>query len=60
MGLGINTVRLPIGYWMLGPEFCAGTAFEHVSGAYINAWSQITNAVNLAAQYGIGVLIDLR
>ncbi|EGG13163.1 family 5 glycoside hydrolase [Melampsora larici-populina 98AG31] len=57
--IGINTVRIPIGYWMLGPEFCAGTAFDSVAGVYINAWSQITNAINMAASHGIGVLIDL-
>jgi len=57
--IGINTVRLPIGYWNLGPDFCKGTAFESVSEVYRESWSRVLRAVNLAGVYGLGVLIDL-
>lgn len=57
--LGINTVRLPIGYWSLGPEFCQGTPFEPVSAVYQNAWSRVVRTINMAADSGIGVLVDL-
>lgn len=57
--IGINTVRLPIGYWSLGPNFCQGTPFEPVSTVYSNAWSRVVRAINMAADSGIGVLVDL-
>ncbi|KAI0062333.1 glycoside hydrolase [Artomyces pyxidatus] len=57
--IGINTVRLPIGYWSLGPTFCAGTPFAHVADVYRNAWAQVVRAINMANNAGIGVLVDL-
>ncbi|TFK91226.1 glycoside hydrolase family 5 protein [Polyporus arcularius HHB13444] len=57
--IGINTVRLPIGYWSLGPDFCQGTAFEPVAEVYQNSWSRVVRAINMAAESGIGVLVDL-
>ncbi|KAH9945964.1 glycoside hydrolase [Epithele typhae] len=57
--IGINTVRLPIGYWNLGPDFCVGTPFEPVKDVYRNAWSRVVRAVNMASDVGIGVLVDL-
>ena len=45
--------------WSLGPSFCAGTPFESVSEVYINAWPRILRAINTAAKYDIGVLVDL-
>lgn len=57
--IGINTVRLPIGYWSLGPGFLAGTPFANVADVYQNSWSRVIRAVNWAGHYGIGVLIDL-
>lgn len=57
--IGINTVRIPIGYWSLGPSFCAGTAFADVSDVYQNSWARVLRAVSTAEKYGIGVLIDL-
>lgn len=57
--IGINTVRLPIGYWNLGPDFCQGTPFESVASAYTTSWKRVLRAVNYAASVGIGVLIDL-
>lgn len=57
--IGINTVRLPIGYWSLGPQFCQGTPFENVSNVYENSWQRVTRAISMAGQAGIGVLVDL-
>lgn len=57
--IGINTVRLPIGYWSLGPQFCEGTPFENVSDVYENSWPRVTRAISMAGQAGIGVLVDL-
>ncbi|KZT44036.1 glycoside hydrolase [Sistotremastrum suecicum HHB10207 ss-3] len=57
--IGINTVRLPIGYWSLGPLYCQGTPFEPVADVYQGSWSRVVRAINLAAKHDIGVLIDL-
>lgn len=57
--IGINTVRLPIGYWSLGPDFCRGTAFEQVADVYQGSWSRVIRAINMAEKVGIGVLVDL-
>ncbi|KAK0210638.1 glycoside hydrolase [Desarmillaria ectypa] len=57
--LGINTVRLPIGYWSLGPNFCMGTPFSPFSKVYENAWSRVIQAFQWALRYGIGILLDL-
>jgi hypothetical protein len=57
--IGINTVRLPIGYWSLGPSFCRNTPFAAVAEVYQNSWPRIIRAINLAAESGIGVLVDL-
>ena len=57
--IGINTVRLPIGYWNLGPLYCRNTPFEAVSDVYQNSWPRIVRTINMAADVGIGVLVDL-
>ncbi|KAF8162882.1 glycoside hydrolase family 5 protein [Crassisporium funariophilum] len=57
--IGINTVRLPIGYWNLGPDFMAATPFESVAQVYQNCWSRVIRAINQAGKVGIGVLVDL-
>ncbi|ORY35801.1 glycoside hydrolase superfamily [Naematelia encephala] len=57
--IGINTVRLPIGYWSLGPVYCQGTPFESVSSVYVNAWARVVRAINWAEKYGLGILVDL-
>jgi glucan 1,3-beta-glucosidase len=57
--IGINTVRLPIGYWTLGPDFCQGTPFSPYADVYRNSWSFVVHAINMAAEFGIGVLVDL-
>ncbi|KAK0322070.1 Glucan 1,3-beta-glucosidase 3 [Friedmanniomyces endolithicus] len=55
-----TTIRLPIGYFTLGPPYCDGTAFKHVSNVYQNAWPAVKQLVQRCHQRGIGVLIDLR
>ena len=57
--IGINTVRLPIGYWTLGPSFLAGTPFEPYASVYVNSWPRFVRAINMAAASNIGVLVDL-
>ncbi|KAH9952177.1 glycoside hydrolase superfamily [Amylocystis lapponica] len=58
-GIGINTVRLPIGYWSLGPRFCQDTPYEPVADVYQNSWGRVVRAINMAGDAGIGVLVDL-
>ena len=58
-GIGINTVRLPIGYWNLGPEYCRGTNYDQVSSVYQNSWPRVKRAINMAGRSGLGVLVDL-
>ncbi|KAL0947037.1 hypothetical protein HGRIS_013179 [Hohenbuehelia grisea] len=57
--IGINTVRLPLGYWSLGPDFCKDTPFAPVADVYLNSWDRVRSAINMAARAGIGVLVDL-
>ncbi|KAI9634189.1 glycoside hydrolase [Dioszegia hungarica] len=57
--VGVNTVRLPIGYWDLGANALAGTDFEPVADVYEGAWPRIVRAINWAAKYRLGVLVDL-
>lgn len=57
--IGINTVRLPIGYWNLGPSFCQDTPFSKVADVYQHSWPRIVRAINMAAKSDIGVLVDL-
>ncbi|KAL1590990.1 hypothetical protein WHR41_00271 [Cladosporium halotolerans] len=54
-----TSVRLPIGYWDLGPQFCEGTAFKKLSGVYQNAWHFVQALVARCSARGIGVLIDV-
>ena len=57
--IGINTVRLPIGYWNLGPEYCRDTNYDQVSSVYQNSWPRVKRAINMAGKSGLGVLVDL-
>jgi glucan 1,3-beta-glucosidase len=57
--MGINTVRLPIGYWSLGPSFTTDTDFAAVGTVYANSWPRVLRAINWAADAGLGVLVDL-
>ncbi|KKY24784.1 putative glucanbeta-glucosidase [Phaeomoniella chlamydospora] len=55
----VNTIRLPIGYFTLGPQFCHKTPFSgKVAEVYTNAWSIALSIISLCASNGIGVLID--
>ncbi|KAF2484249.1 glycoside hydrolase superfamily [Neohortaea acidophila] len=54
-----TTVRLPIGYFTLGPAFCARTPFERVAGVYADAWGCVLELVRRCSRRGIGVLLDL-
>jgi aryl-phospho-beta-D-glucosidase BglC (GH1 family) len=54
-----TTVRLPIGYFTLGPGFCQTTPFKAVAPVYLNAWSAVKELVQRCGQRGIGVLIDM-
>ena len=55
----VTTVRLPIGWFTLGPYFSGGTAFEAVAPVYSNAWQWVKRYVEAAAEHGIGVLLDM-
>jgi glucan 1,3-beta-glucosidase len=57
--VGINTVRIPIGHYMLGSQFIMGTPFEPFIDVYKNAWPRLLRVINQAAEAGIGVLIDM-
>ncbi|KAJ9118177.1 hypothetical protein QFC22_004081 [Naganishia vaughanmartiniae] len=58
--LGINTVRIPIGYWTVGKAHChcEKTVFWPYMDKYENQWSYVLKAIEWAAKYNIGVLID--
>ena len=57
--MGINTVRLPIGYWSAGPWFTRNSPFNAYADVYYYSWRYVARAINWAAKYNIGVLIDL-
>lgn len=59
---GINTVRIPIGYYHLcgvDPSVLHGTDFRPFREVYAGAWSRIVRVIETAHRYGIGVLLDL-
>lgn len=51
-------MRLPVGYFTLGPQFCKGTPFAPYSQVYANAWLVVKSLVARAYERGIGTLID--
>ena len=53
-----TTVRLPTGYFTLGPQYCEHTPFKAVSLVYQNAWQTVKDLVKRCHDRGIGVLID--
>ena len=53
--IGVNSVRLPIGYWIVEPS----GPFKKYAYVYKDAWSWVLHLIALASQYKIGVLIDL-
>ncbi|KAJ2964222.1 hypothetical protein NQZ79_g826 [Umbelopsis isabellina] len=56
--VGVNAVRIPIGYWVAGQEFMIGE-FKHYVGVYDSAWARLLTLIDMAGKYDIGVLIDL-
>ncbi|KAI5122109.1 hypothetical protein M0805_002231 [Coniferiporia weirii] len=59
---GINTVRIPVGFYhVCGADnsVLSGTDFADSEQVFSGAWSRIMRAIDTAAKYGIGVLIDL-
>ncbi|KIV88123.1 hypothetical protein, variant [Exophiala mesophila] len=55
-----NNIRLPIGYFTLGPNFCNNTRFAgEPAQVYVNAWSIAKNLIARCFSRGIGVIIDL-
>lgn len=54
-----TTIRLPIGYFTLGPKFCEHTAFKKVASVYTSAWSFVKALVSRCNARGIGTLLDL-
>ncbi|KFY27770.1 hypothetical protein V493_03326 [Pseudogymnoascus sp. VKM F-4281 (FW-2241)] len=54
-----TSIRLPIGYFTLGPAFCQGTPFEAAADVYVSAWAAVRNLVRRVNDAGIGVLLDL-
>ncbi|WFD33249.1 hypothetical protein MCUN1_000062 [Malassezia cuniculi] len=64
---GINSVRLPVGYFHVLAGFqeekvralLSGTDFEKYADVYQGAWPRIQNAIETARKHNIGVLLDL-
>ncbi|KAJ9659357.1 Glucan 1,3-beta-glucosidase 3 [Coniosporium apollinis] len=54
-----TSIRLPIGYFTLGPSFCSKTPFAPYAIVYTDAWSSVKNLIFRARARGIGTLIDL-
>ena len=55
-----TSLRLPIGYFTLGPSFTAGTPFAGApSQIYLSAWSHVLALTSRLATHGIGTLLDL-
>lgn len=56
---GVNSIRIPIGYWHISPKFTHGTNFESVKDVYINSWDILKELyIKKAKEYKISVLID--
>ncbi len=57
---GCTTIRLPVGYFTLGPNFCHHTPFAtQQAEVYRNAWAAVKKLVARCFSHGIGVLLDL-
>lgn len=54
-----TTVRLPIGYFTLGPAFCADTPFEEYAGVYEHAWGCVKRLVGRLHGVGVVTVIDV-
>lgn len=57
---GFNTLRLPIGFWHLGADYCAlSPEYAPFASVYKGALERIASAIALAAEFDFGVLLDL-
>lgn len=56
--LGINAVRIPIGYWVAGQDYMIGD-FKKYQGVYDSAWARLLTLIDMAGRHNIGVLVDL-
>jgi aryl-phospho-beta-D-glucosidase BglC (GH1 family) len=58
---GIQSVRIPIGYWTVnGGSFAKDTHFEKIAAVYSNAWEILKkNYIEKAKQFNISILVDL-
>ena len=55
-----TSIRLPIGYFTLGPSFTSKTPFEGApSHIYTSAWSAVITLCTRLHAHGIGTLLDL-
>lgn len=55
-----NSIRVPIGHFTLGPQFCHKTAFDgEPAQVYVNAWGAVKKVIKDCYDRGIGVLLDL-
>ncbi|PYH94998.1 hypothetical protein BO71DRAFT_352122 [Aspergillus ellipticus CBS 707.79] len=54
-----NTIRIPLGFFSLGPLFCLETAFDGPpSQVYASCWNIVRHLIEKCRDFGIGVLID--
>lgn len=56
---GINSVRVPIGYWVGAEHEDMVGPFKKYQGVYDAAWNYLLQLIANASKYQIGVLIDL-
>ncbi|KAJ7156885.1 glycoside hydrolase superfamily [Mycena crocata] len=59
---GLNTVRIPIGYYHLcgaDPSVLSNTDFVDFGDVFSGAWVRVINAIETAHRFGLGVLLDL-
>ena len=55
-----TTIRLPIGYFTLGKDFCRSTAFDGEPAlVYTNAWKAVLDICKTLASVGISVILDM-
>ncbi|CAD6889638.1 unnamed protein product [Tilletia laevis] len=57
--IGINTVRIPVGHWSIGPFYALNSRFEPWADVYQFSWRYVARAINWAAKYDIGVILDM-
>jgi hypothetical protein len=55
-----TSIRLPVGYFTLGPDFCTNTPFAIQPGEVCgNAWAAVERLVARCFAHGIGLLLDM-